>query len=518
MFKKALVLSLALALLLGLCAGTAQAAYPIDTNGKPATLTVFRNMEPDLSDYISDWNEAPFYQAIEEATGIHIEFISPTQANAAEALNLMVVSGKLPDIVIGANRYANGMYQGVIDGVFADLAPYLEEYAPDYWNIITSDEAIYRDAVHADGIIDGFYRIYTDYNPTWMRLILKEELLEQLGVTDVPVTIADWEDLFAKMLAAGVTPFALIETGYDEKFMGAYDCRADFFVDLDGNVQYGQITDNFEQYLTLMHDWYEKGYISKDFVSLSNKSTLFSLDQIGTYDAAIVAAYNLGKTQEYTVLSSPYPRQYEDQPLHWNHYKVSLLSTNYAPGMASVCATSENIELAVQWLNYLYTEEGRNLANWGIEGLNYELVDGQPTYLETQIDYNGIAREGLNYYFKGLNTVTYALPDSVCHANLLFSPDALALRLQYDDDPLVDSSLVIPATVSLNEDDSDTKARIMTSVDTYVDEMVLKFITGAEPLANWDGFVATVKGMGIDTVIDIMQSAYDSYMSTNLNQ
>ena len=510
MLKRFLLVSLALLLL---CAPLAQASYPIET---PATLTVFRNMEADLVDYVNDYNETPFYQAVEKATGVKVEFISPTSANAAEALNLMVVSGKLPDIVIGAGRYSNGMYQGVIDGVYADLAPYLEQYAPDYWSIITSDETIYRDAVRADGIIDGFYRIYTDYNPTWLRLILKEELIDRLGVKAVPVTVADWEALFATMLENGVTPFALSSNGYDEKFMGAYDCRQDFYVDLDGSVQYGQITDSFRQYMTLMHDWYEKGFISTDFISLTNQSTLFSLDQIGTYNAAIVAAYNLGKTQGYTVLSTPYPRLHEGQTLHWNHYKVGLLSTNYANGMASVCATSENIEAAVQWLNYLYTEEGSNLANWGIEGLNYEIVDGQPKYLQTQIDYKGIAREGLNYYFKGLNTPSYALPDSVCHANLLFSPDALALRLQYDDDPLVDSKLVIPTTVSLSEDDSDVKTRIMTSVGTYVDEMVLKFITGAESLDRWDVYVATVKGMGIDNAIEIMQKAYDAYMNVSM--
>ena len=518
MLKKLWVLFIALVMLGGALCASAESLYPIDTAGKEVTLTVFRSMDPSLIDYISDWNETPFCQAIVKATGIHVEFISPTNANAAEALNLMVASGKLPDIVIGANLYSNGMYQGVIDGVYTDLAPYLEKYAPDYWSIITSDEAIYRDAVHSDGIVDGFYRIYTDYNPTWMRLILKKELMDKLGAEQVPVTIEEWEVLFAKMLAAGITPFALEGHGYDEKFMGAYDCRADFFVDLEGNVQYGQITDNFKQYLTLMHDWYEKGYISKDFVSMSNQSTLFSLDQIGTYNAAIVAAYNLGQTQNYTVLSSPYPRQYKDQPLHWNHYKVGLLSTNYSHGMVSICSTCPNVEVAVQWLNYLYTQEGRTLANWGIEGLNYETVDGKPSYLQTQIDYKGIVREGLNYYFKGLNTATYALPDSICHANLLFSPNALALRLQYDNDPLVDSKLVLPPTVSLNEEDSDIKTRIMTGVDTYVDEMVLKFITGAEPLTNWDSFVATVQGMDIGTATTIMQKAYDSYMSTSIEK
>ncbi len=58
----------------GLAAG-AESLYPIDTDGKQITLTVFRSMDSNLIDYIGDWNETPFYQAIEKATGIHVEFI-----------------------------------------------------------------------------------------------------------------------------------------------------------------------------------------------------------------------------------------------------------------------------------------------------------------------------------------------------------------------------------------------------------------------------------------------------------
>lgn len=45
----------------------------------------------------------------------------------------------------------------------------------------------------------------------------------------------------------------------------------------------------------------------------------------------------------------------------------------------------------------------------------------------------------------------------------------------------------------------------------YVDEMVMKFITGREPIENWDTYVSKVKGIGIDNVIVIYQEALDSW-------
>ena len=39
--------------------------------------------------------------------------------------------------------------------------------------------------------------------------------------------------------------------------------------------------------------------------------------------------------------------------------------------------------------------------------------------------------------------------------------------------------------------------------------MTAKFITGAEPLSNWDAYVKTVESMGISEVLGVYQNAYD---------
>lgn len=510
-----LVLMLALCLSLLPMGAGAESGGLLVAPGETATLKVFRYMDSNLQDYIADWNETPFYQQMEALTGVKVEFISPTYSAAKETLNMLLVSGDMPDIIIGSRLYSSGAYQAVLDGYFIDLAPYLEAFAPDYWNIITSSDAIWREAVDDGGAISTFYRIFENPNPAWMRLVLKRETLDKLAVQDVPVTIADWEALFEKMLGAGITPFVLnnnpYHTGYDEKFMGAYNVREDFYQE-NGTVKYGQAEEGFLQYLTLMNEWYQKGYISKDFVSLSNVDTLFSLDEIGTYDKPIVAAYNFGVAEGYTVVSTPYPRQTPDQFLHWDSYKASNVAKNFDYGTVSITASCKDVELAVKWINFLYGEEGRTLANWGIEGLNYETVSGSNQYLPTMWDYKGISQEGLNYYFKGHNSATYTKADTEVHANLLKSPEATMIRLEYDDDSLLDSAIYLPE-ISLTEEESETRTAIMADVDTYADEMVLKFIIGTEPLASWDTYVQTLYSMGLQEALDVTQAAYDRYMA-----
>ena len=51
----------------------------------------------------------------------------------------------------------------------------------------------------------------------------------------------------------------------------------------------------------------------------------------------------------------------------------------------------------------------------------------------------------------------------------------------------------------------------MSDITTYNDEMFMKFILGAEPIENFDKYVAQVKKLGIDKVVAIYQAAYDRY-------
>jgi putative aldouronate transport system substrate-binding protein len=46
-------------------------------------------------------------------------------------------------------------------------------------------------------------------------------------------------------------------------------------------------------------------------------------------------------------------------------------------------------------------------------------------------------------------------------------------------------------------------------ISTYVNDMAKKFISGEEPLTNWDQYVAQVKALGIDKVLEVNQTKYD---------
>lgn len=65
--KRKLTALLLAVLTLCLCTGAMAAGYPIDTQGKDVSLTVY--CANAISNYVTDYNETPFFQEMEKAHG-----------------------------------------------------------------------------------------------------------------------------------------------------------------------------------------------------------------------------------------------------------------------------------------------------------------------------------------------------------------------------------------------------------------------------------------------------------------
>ena len=112
--KRKLTALLLAVLTLCLCTGAMAAGHPIDTQGKDVSLTVY--CANAISNYVTDYNETPFFQEMEKATGIHINFIHPATSGMQEAMNLLFLGKELPDIIMCGNYYDGGVFQGLEDG------------------------------------------------------------------------------------------------------------------------------------------------------------------------------------------------------------------------------------------------------------------------------------------------------------------------------------------------------------------------------------------------------------------
>ena len=140
------------------------------------------------------------------------------------------------------------------------------------------------------------------------------------------------------------------------------------------------------------------------------------------------------------------------------------------------------------------------------------MVDGEPIFT----DYVLNNPDGLSPK-EAVGTFTIAqgtMPSVLCLSEVNQLDDASVVEAKENCIiPFLETSnqYVIPGTLSFSSEQDAERRAAMADIETYVDEMVMAFISGRESLDNWDSYVETVKGMGIDNVIGIYQDAIDAW-------
>jgi len=64
-----------------------------------------------------------------------------------------------------------------------------------------------------------------------------------------------------------------------------------------------------------------------------------------------------------------------------------------------------------------------------------------------------------------------------------------------------------------NEEEAETISYFNEDINTYVNEMTLKFITGSDPLDEFDEYISKLESLHIQDMIQVYQSATDRYQS-----
>ena len=65
--------------------------------------------------------------------------------------------------------------------------------------------------------------------------------------------------------------------------------------------------------------------------------------------------------------------------------------------------------------------------------------------------------------------------------------------------------------ISFTSEESSEVSKLATEINSYVDQMILKFITGVEPIENFNQYIENLGTIGMDRLIQLYQQAYDRY-------
>ena len=301
-------------------------------------------------------------------------------------------------------------------------------------------------------------------------------------------------------------------------FTGAFDFLYSWYVTKDdpAKAAYWANAPEYKEFLTLMNSWYTKGYLGKDFLGMTGTEAQAQFDagKIGAIVDSVDATYSrveaLGD-KGFTTTNLPYMRKEADSVLG-----SGLANTPVGDGgewVTVITSACKHPEIAVQYLNYGYTYEGSLPFTFGLEGVHWTRgEDGIPKFTDEILNNpQGMTISNVSYALKIHFGAKYCYPDDIGHPGTAANTEALRIRTMWKDDTNEQNFLQLPP-VKLTAEESAERTELMAQVDTFAKEMMVKYITGAEPIDNFDSYVNEVNEYGLTRATEITQAALDRFL------
>jgi len=517
---------------------------------EPVEITYFRQeLNRNAAAYYS---ETAWFQELENRLNIKLTILGPASSDDYNtAVNAMLVSGEYPDLLyFDWTQYSGGAMAGVEDGVIVPISeiPEYKEKVPNWFKVIEENDEVRRAVTQDDGSIVTFCHWEPNIaRSAYWGYAIRKDWLDRLGL-EVPTTIDEAYEVlkaFKEQDANGngdpndEIPFSCCNW-WGTAHPG-FDTLAAAF-SLKVNVMYrdpqtGKIAywteynngENFKSYVETMRKWYEEGLIDEEFVSqkydgwtakiTGDKAGMFFCfpDSVQGWEDSIKQTLkdnNYSNPDDVCIYGLVPLKGIDGVPYTYDNDNamVSFAGANQPTVITTAAVKNGHIDKCLELLNYLYSEEGSELNNWGVEGVSYTKdADGTHHWTEAVTndpDY-GMGDAVFKYALPTLGGWPKAMSYESWGSMNLVVPDQIQTHKNY---ALSDTSLDIPS-FALNAEEQETYSRIITDVNTAVSEVYLSVITGKKDVSELDTLLSQVKSMGIEDAVAAYQSAYDRYMS-----
>ena len=369
-----------------------QIEYPLEESYTfTMTATLRNNVLQVLGD--DDFSVTSAYRGLEAATGCSIDFNMLGEATAEEKTNIMLASGDMTDFYTGLGSYGNNLTGAIHDGILFDMAPMLEEYAPDYKALLDSDAELAASATNPDGTISMFVSQAADV--VEKGILIRQDWLDKLGL-EAPTNREALEDILHQFQSEmGASMPILMNFGLETGLSGSFNVSYAGMRSMDYQLTEPNgkevvacfASENFIEYLVYLNHLYNDGLITDDFMSTGR--------EYGNWESSYYSG-KCGVWSDGFRELDPANRSNADDP----NYMVSPIaltdydchvaerSTASMNGMLFLTTACEKPELAMEMINYCYTTDGRHNGLYGMEGEGYTLTDDGKVQLTENLTNN----------------------------------------------------------------------------------------------------------------------------------
>lgn len=467
-------------------------------------------------------------EAMGRPLDINFEYINI--ADYAEKLKIIMAGGDLPDVLTIFGMDNKEVLKYGAQGVLEELTQH-KAFMPNYAKVLEESEDSKKIAYSEDGKVYGFYNLQMTDTPPALMINdvagIRNDLLKKHNLA-VPTTQEEFYHVAKqlKQLYPDIYPIVLVEEWMNIQatlFSGNHTAEGRYF---NGEkFAYGPLEDGYKEALMTLNKWYAEGLISPDFIAHTSAEGLASVANGTAFMAPNI----------YPEYSSIWSKQYPDQEWvlipglknskygePWNKYSQQSAAKKLSNGTSIVISSQSKVkEDVIKFVDLMYSDKISEVLTWGIEGETFkrkadgtrellpEFVGGESSdkLISIGLPASGRSRAGIFPTPQNFSM----LWDNFNGKNKIFDgrkvvEDQSSVFARESNIGMVNPNSQAPR-VQLSLDENEQYANIMTAVNTFAKEEMVKFIMGKRSFDEWDDYLKKINAIGdINKALDIYNS------------
>jgi putative aldouronate transport system substrate-binding protein len=445
-----------------------------------------------------------------ELTGVTIEVDAVPNTDYPTKCSVLINSGDAPDIM----PLFNGDVYTQLENTGALLA--VSDYADQLPNMLAAIEmCAVADELEDNKSIDGKYYFFPEMKDQAFAnygLMIRKDLAEKYSI-DIPTTTNGYiqvlktlnenepdllgfgmRNQYGNIMQAFSSWFG-VKAGWIYGNGLSYDPDSDSFF-------FSPTTEEYKGMVTFMNQMItEKVFDPESFTQDINQFNTKSAQ--GKYSSIINWIVPEGDAHEW-IWMLPLQTNFDVAPKIPNQ----VVKLGYMTCSPSGIAEEDDFDAFLKFMDWFcYSEKAIEIGNWGVEGVTFEMVDGQYKYLSSiktptnpdgtimPEDYMGIHENSLTHV--KLIEAEMALICDESKAN--YMKEVADQNYFRDKDP----------TIKVSDDVKEEIDMYAPTVKAYVEEMTMAFIMGTASIEDeWDEFVAQCDEKGVPELLDLYNQSY----------
>jgi putative aldouronate transport system substrate-binding protein len=463
------------------------------------------------------WDENwPVAKEYERLTGIKlVGVVDKVGTNSSDLFLEMLQQRTLPDIIGGVAQARQFMELGR-QGRVIPLNNLIEEHAPNLKAFFDKNPVVRNAITASDGNL--YYIPYVPDGQAGKGYFIRQDWLDKLGLRqpqtvdelyevlvafrdrdpngngikdEVPLFFRHWEEVLRLLVL------------WDGRSTGS-DTAHQFYIK-DGAVRYGYADPEYRTGIRQIAKWYKERLIDRELFTRGNKAREILL---GNNRGGLIhdwfsstSAFNMSLAENipgFNLVPIAPPKSISGKRIE-EHGRSPVKPDGWA-------ITSDNnypVE-TIKYMDFLFSDKGRNISNFGVEGETWTMVGGRPRFTDAVLN----SKSAVNSQMWDIGAqIPIGFYQDYSYERQWTNEIAMkGIQMYLDGGYILDQ---FPGFV-LNEAEQKIYDQYWPDILSYMLEKQKQWIMGLSDVdKDWNNYMKTIEQMGFYKVQEALQASYD---------